>query len=146
MDKPVLYVIMFEDVPDMNPGKGMAQANHAGVKFCAEMYERGIKGKNEPIDRFFAEWMKEGYNFGTTCVVTTPAAEFITNMENIYGIDFYRIIGFGGMGVVEDTSYPYKTYYGKTFTMGIETCAYYFLIPSESEEVANYLKSLPLHQ
>jgi len=36
---PRLYIIMREDLQDMNPGKGMAQAAHAQAEMLAHMDE-----------------------------------------------------------------------------------------------------------
>jgi len=38
--KPALYLVMFKDVPDMNPGKAVAQGAHASMKVFLDYMER----------------------------------------------------------------------------------------------------------
>ena len=125
--KPTLYILMFKDVPDMNPGKGMAQASHASAKFVADNI-----GKDTP---YFDEWLNEGRGFGTTCVLSVSGS---TLYDNIRGGGF-------PINIIEDVTYPYKNWYGETFVMSIETCAYIFVTPLTPEHIAEYIKSLPLH-
>lgn len=130
--EPALYIIMFEDVPDMNPGKGMAQASHASALFVQQMSEA-------PADKYYSEWIRQGCGFGTTYVVFdtgTNWSEFITDCKHLLMEEY--------MGTVEDFTYPYRNWYGKKFVMVIETCAYLFVTPETPQKITDYVKKLEL--
>lgn len=125
MTEPRLYIIMREDLWDMTPGKGMAQAAHAQAEF--ETYLR----KNINILReVYFKWC-EDRKFGVTLVLTAPKNEW---MDIQYEVEHY--------GYVVDPSYPWRNYYGKTFTTSEETCMWVFAI---TEEEVGHMKQWLLH-
>lgn len=134
--EPRLYIIMREDLWDMNPGKGMAQAAHAQAEFDAyiERYVETHEGLNEFDEDLIpsvTQW-KERRTFGTTLVLSAP----LTDMGMItFNVKHY--------GYVEDPTYPYRNYYGKVFTLSAITCMWAFAI---NEEEMEYMKQSKLHQ
>jgi len=109
-----LYIIMREDLPDLNPGKGMAQAAHAQALFTQGM-----------LDHYdYEDWCgKDG--FGRTLVV-------IDTLENIKHVTDNVLDGHAG--IVVDPTYPYRNYHGNLFTTSTETCGWFFSTPYMREE------------
>lgn len=134
--EPRLYIVMREDLWDMNPGKGMAQAAHAQAEFDAYI-ERYVEN-NEGLDKFDKNLIpsvtlwKERRTFGTTLVLFMPLDDMglITFNVNHYGY-------------VTDPTYPYRNYYGKVFTRSEVTCMWVFV---NTEEEVEYMKQWRLHQ
>ena len=125
MTNPCLYIVMREDLWDLNPGKGMAQASHATSDF--ENYEPLTGGIWDSL----ATWC-EGRNFGTTIVLEAPINDF----ERIAEATQHN-------GVVTDPTYPYRNYYGKLFTCSAVTCMWVF---ATTDEEIEYMKQWRLHQ
>jgi hypothetical protein len=127
MTEPRLYIIMREDLWDMNPGKGMAQAAHAQADF--DTY-----AENHYTDDDFRSahirWC-EDRNFGTTLVLSAPSDTISLILESMpYA------------GIVVDPTYPYRNYYGKVFTSSEITCAWVF---ATTEEEIEFMKEWKLH-
>ena len=138
--EPRLYIIMREDLWDMNPGKGMAQAAHAQALFDqyeTEMQANAVHEKYQPEREFLdavSDW--RGVNdrcrgFGTTIVLSAPKSQW---MDISMGFEHY--------GYVEDPTYPYRNHYGQVFTSSEDTCMWAF---ATTEEEADYVKNIPLH-
>lgn len=133
---PRLYIVMREDLWDMNPGKGMAQAAHAQAEFDA--YVERYVDTHEGLNKFDADFVpavtawKERRTFGTTLVLSAPLDDMglITFNVNHYGY-------------VEDPTYPYRNYYGKMFTRKEFTCMWAFVY---TEEEIEYMKQFDLHR
>ena len=126
--EPRLYIIMREDLWDMNPGKGMAQAAHAQALF--DLYDHAHNGCLEA----YSEWRGDGENclgFGVTLVLTAPTSEW---MQISLGVEHY--------GYVNDPTYPYRNYYGKLFTSSEDTCMWVF---ATTEQEVEHMKQWPLH-
>ena len=128
--EPRLYIVMREDLWDMNPGKGMAQAAHAQSDFDAHLFPMSIPDAYEFKDAVSA-W-REDRSFGATLVLHEP----LDNMEQI-------LSNMPHSGVVTDPTYPYRNHYGKMFTSGELTCMWAF---AYTEEEINYMKQWKLHQ
>jgi len=124
---------MREDLPDMNPGKAMAQAAHAQSDFdefvnhqCGMEYK-----KNYELWNSVRSW-KDDRSFGTTLVLSaTKAAMQVISMNVLHH------------GMTIDPTYPWKNWYGKTFTSVEVTCMWAFTV--EAEEIS-YMQLYPLHQ
>ena len=126
--EPRLYIVMREDLWDMNPGKGMAQAAHAQADFdaCVE--------NNYTDDDFRSAHLQwcEDRNFGTTLVLSASSVDISLILESVpYA------------GVVVDPTYPYRNYYGKVFTSSEITCAWVFVTDEEGIED---MKQWKLHE
>lgn len=113
--EPTLYIIMRKDIPDMNPGKGMAQAAHADAEF-KEMAEKS----NKEVDRSMYEAWKGDRAFGRTIVLEGTEEEYshvVLEANNNHV----------PCGIVYDPTYPITNYYGYTYTVGMNTCAWVFV-------------------
>jgi peptidyl-tRNA hydrolase len=111
---PRLYIIMREDLQDMNPGKGMAQAAHAQADMLAYTVDRTV-GQADWHNALIA-WMGTDREFGTTLVLSAPKAEF----ENISKIARHS-------GYTTDPTYPWRNWYGKVFLSSEVTCMWAFV-------------------
>jgi hypothetical protein len=120
---PRLYIIMREDLPDMNPGKGMAQAAHAQADF--DFYAQ----KNEPEG--YRDWLGDR-SFGTTIVLSATK-------EQIFHI--VHIVKHSGVTV--DPTYPWRNWYGKLFTSSEITCAWAFVYRQDD---LDFMKQFELHR
>lgn len=130
MTESRLYIIMREDLWDMNPGKGMAQAAHAQAAF-EEYLGTAATSEIRGFWEAYHDW-SEDRGFGTTLVLSAPKSEW---MDIQSGVQHY--------GYVTDPSYPYRNYYGKSFTVSEDTCMWVFV--TTQEEIA-HMKQWPLHQ
>ena len=130
--EPRLYIVMREDLWDMNPGKGMAQAAHAQALFdafiedvCGPSYSQDDKLWDSVV-----KW-REYRGFGVTTVLSAPAIDIGLVLESMpYA------------GIVIDPTYPYRNHYGKVFTSSEITCAWVF---ATTEEEIEYMKQWKLH-
>lgn len=130
---PTLYILMREDLPDMNPGKAMAQAAHAQADFDAWV---DTLSPNDQMLWRIQEW-KEDRTFGRTLVLSADL-QFIESMMNK--------AGWFGVGMTVDPTYPWRNFYGKVFTTVEVTCAWCFACDLTPPDQIEFLKSLPLHQ
>ena len=126
--EPRLYIVMREDLWDMNPGKAMAQAAHAQADFGAYIYN-ALANDPECIEAF-NNWC-EDRNFGVTLVLSAPKSQ--------WGDIVWKA---QHSGIVTDPTYPYRNYYGKVFTRSEETCMWVF---ATTEEEIEYMKQWSLH-
>lgn len=127
--EPRLYIIMREDLWDMNPGKGMAQAAHAQALFSLAAHEY-----IDDLEKY-CQWRGDGpdcIGFGVTLVLSATADEIDAIVQRVR----YS-------GKVVDPTYPYRNWYGKCFTRKEVTCAWAF--PVNDEEV-EFLQLFPLHK
>ena len=128
--QPRLYIIMREDLWDMNPGKAMAQAAHAQADFDAQIEKEIPKLKPD------REVWREDRNFGTTIVLSGT----LDQLNNIVSkFDYFDVAA----GMTVDPTYPYRNYYGKVFTSEEVTCGWLF---AATQEQADLVAHLPLHQ
>ena len=130
---PRLYIIMREDIPDMNPGKGMAQAAHAQSDFdnyveesCGPGYKQG--------DVFWQDvtnW-REDRTFGVTLVLSATLAD-MHEIDN----------KLTHSGLTTDPTYPWRNSYGKLFLSNEVTCMWAF---ARTEDEIEFMKKYPLHK
>ena len=126
MIEPRLYIVMREDLWDLNPGKAVAQSAHAQALF--DLYDHGHNGCLEE----YCQWRGDGpdcLGFGVTLVLSAPMSE-------------WSKIPLKHFGVVEDPTYPYRNYYGKVFTRSEVTCMWAF---ATTEEDVEYMSQFKLH-
>jgi len=119
---------MREDLWDMNPGKGMAQAAHAQALFDAYDF-----AANYCLEEY-CQWRGDGpdcLGFGVTTVLSAPLNEW---MDISLGVQHY--------GYVADPTYPYRNHYGKMFTREEETCMWVF---ATTEKELEHMKRWKLH-
>jgi len=141
--EPTLYIIMRSDLPDCNPGKGMAAAAHAQADFNAYINQLGWKQTEaEDADRIkalsntledYRNWCNE-CNFGRTIVLS--ADKDTLNNISIYG---------NHSGKTLDPTYPWKNFYGELQITKEITCAWAFIgVSNENDSVL--VENLPLHK
>jgi hypothetical protein len=126
--EPKLYIIMREDLPDMNPGKAVAQGCHAQADFDAYT-------ENNYVDSDFREphlqWC-EHRNFGVTLVLSATKDQILQITQRIKH-----------SAVTVDPTYPWRNWYGKLFTSSEITCAWAFVYePSDLD----FMMQFELHQ
>jgi hypothetical protein len=128
--EPRPYLIMREDLWDMNPGKGMAQAAKAQADFSAHLFPMSIPDAHE----FMAavQLWREDRSFGTTLVLHE-------SMDTLSKIS----MNVAHWGFVTDPTYPYRNYYGKAFVRSEVTCMWVF---AYTEAELEYMKQWNLHK
>ena len=99
--KPYLYAIMRTDIPQMNPGKGMAQAMHL-QQVASQICEQGI------YRDIYDKWKRESRqgSFGTTIVLEGSSEDARKLQGNI--IEEYKNSAFDFIGFAQDDEYPMK--------------------------------------
>ena len=102
---PVLYILMRNDLPSLNFGKGMAQAAHAGnalvenINFLFTNKDR--LGVADYIQEMFSDWSSQtNQGFGTTIVLGCDIEKIYNIIKNI---DNYAILN----EIIVDPTYPY---------------------------------------
>lgn len=130
--EPKLYIIMRQDVPDMNPGKAMAQAAHAQAAFDKWIHllphdaeERGP----------YAQWLGDRA-FGTT-IVLHAEKEMLQERVEQYGVQHPYL--------VVDPTYPYTNWYGQLFVTSMITCWWFFIGNHSFQEEIDFYRSLEMH-
>jgi len=130
---PTLYLLLRTDLPDMNPGKGIAQGSHATDDFNA--WVRSLVNGPDDNSALLSEverW-KEDRNFGTVLVLEATLAE----MEEVV-----RTNEFAGLTV--DPTYPWRNHYGVLFLTKETTAGWCFMCNETKPSEA--LSSLRLHR
>jgi hypothetical protein len=125
--EPRLYIIMREDLWDMNPGKGMAQAAHAQADF-----DSYVNGRPEAEFYSAVQAWKEDRSFGTTLVLSATLKEMDDICDNV----MFR-------AMTTDPTYPYRNWYGKVFVREEITCMWAFVW---IDEEIDYMRKFKLHQ
>jgi len=134
--EPTLYIIMRSDLPDLNPGKGMAQAAHAQADFDARIAKIAkdidFPGHSElMID--YSDW-SEDRSFGRTIVLSATK-------EKIREIVVEGTLA----GTTIDPTYPWRNYYGEMFVTEEVTCGWIFVCDVFESDL-DRVKDLPLHK
>ena len=132
---PTLYCLMREDLQDLNPGKGMAQAMHAQADFD----EWVSKNPNSPFQSFIKEW-KEDRSFGRTLVLESTLRD-MDNLIMIYGAGITL-----PMGLTVDPTYPWRNFYGKVFLSEEVTCGWVFACELTPQPILDELRKFSLHK
>jgi len=127
MTDPRLYIVMREDIQDMNPGKAVAQGCHAQADFDTHVENRYT---DDDFRSAHLQWC-EDRNFGVTLVLSA-LWEQMCDIEDCVK----------HTGMVVDPTYPWRNYYGKTFTTAETTCMWAF--PTTEQEF-EYMRQFDLH-
>lgn len=131
---PTLYCLMREDLQDLNPGKGMAQAMHAQADFDQWVDDH----QASPFMPFIREW-KEDRSFGRTLVLESS----LDQMANITSIALGTDLP---VGMTIDPTYPWRNFYGKVFLNEEVTCAWVFACDLTPPQLLEDLRKLSLHR
>lgn len=119
---------MREDIQDMNPGKGMAQAAHAHADFDAYVEN---KYTNDEFREAHLTWC-EDRNFGVTLVLNATLAKMHEIRTHIEHSD-----------LTVDPTYPWRNWYGKVFTSEEVTAMWAFVW---KEDELEYMRQFDLHK
>lgn len=113
-DPMILYVLMRTDLLDPSPGKGMAQANHAGTQFM----KRAAGLTDHSFRIHFEEWFNAADGFGI-CVVLG-----VTHMQMITRTAIAQALGLCA-DTIHDPSYPMRD--GHIIQhLPVNTCSFVF--------------------
>lgn len=112
--KPTHFVLMRTDLPDYQPGKSMAQANHAGTAMVVDAIM-----KDHPHRKQFLTWLAEGGGGFGTCIV-----KGVTHREMRAALATAHHLGLIS-GPVVDPEYPIRDGDRVTFAR-VTTCGYVF--------------------
>lgn len=106
--KPFLYAIMPTDIPQMNPGKAMAQAMHL-QQVASKVIESG------PFSEKYVKWKEESSQkcFGTTIVLEGTSKEIELLCQTLENTGIFHCYCFGE---AVDDEYPMVNHYGEPFT------------------------------
>lgn len=109
----VCYLLMRQDMASLNPGKGHAQAHHAGTL----MLERSRDWDAEHRE-WLNTWIRQADGFGTVLCLGVSERTMIEALDIAQRIEAPH-------GVVTDPSYPLLD--GETLhLLPVPTCAYIF--------------------
>lgn len=131
---PTLYCLMREDLQDLNPGKGMAQAMHAQADFDQWVDDH----PGSEYMPYIAQW-KEDRSFGRTLVLEST-------LEQIGEITAIALGTNLPVGVTVDPTYPWRNFYGKVFLTSEVTCAWVFACDLTPPQLLEDLRKLSLHR
>lgn len=133
--EPTLYILMRSDIPDMNPGKAMAQAAHAQADFdtfiednCGPDYTQ-----ENTLLRNVCTW-KEDRSFGRTIVLEATREKMREVINNCT---------YGDHTI--DPTYPWRNYYDKMFVTQELTCSWVFICEANALDT-NLIADLELHK
>lgn len=100
---PVLYILMRNDLPSMNPGKAMAQASHASNAFVNYMrLDRCEEADAIECEDLCQMWQTQTpQGFGTVLVLSVDEEQMRA------AVQVSQAIGLRA-GIVNDPTYPYQ--------------------------------------
>ena len=129
VNDPRLYIMMRNDLVDLNPGKAMAQAAHAANQ---AIHESNNYRSNRLLTQYLKEWQDQAQGFGTTIVLSASKSQIQQIIPLAISEGYLADFTF-------DTSYD-------TITVNAMTCAYVFVAPyTEDYETEIQLRKLSLH-
>lgn len=130
----ILYIIMRTDLDSLNPGKAMAQANHAFGALKAAI--RSDSGRRRPRD--YINWQETtAQDFGTVIVLGGYAGDIQAALDRIKRQRSPVVSGW-----VHDPSYPVKDG-DTTHLIPLNTCAFVFGSKEECEDACGWFELHP---
>ncbi len=131
-DTLVLYILMRTDLESLNPGKAMAQANHA---FGALKHR--IRS-NIARQRDYIAWQETtDQDFGTVIVLGGIEGGIQAALDDIHRLKLPVVAGW-----VHDPSYPIRDG-DVTHTIPLNTCAFMFGTKAECEDACGWFELHP---
>lgn len=119
-----LYVLARLDIPDMNPGKAMAQVAHAAHDAENEiMHNEHVR--DDLLRTTWRSWAAEAGTFGTTIVLEATLRD-MQELELELDRTFPNWLPVYNRLVV-DPEYPYRNYYGDLHFMEAVTTMWAFV-------------------
>lgn len=128
MNRPVLYILMRNDLESLNAGKAVAQGAHAANQFTHEFETSLVR-----MQKAYLEWLDSCIGFGTTITLSVNEIQLGNAFERAYHAGFPA-------SIIHDPTYPIKD--GKTVHhVPLDTCGYVF---GMSDELIYILGDFPL--
>ena len=138
---PVLYHVVRLDIPQLNPGKAVAQGMHGQsmVSETVNYIKRHNLSDSMHIADMYDKWILEGEGFGTTIVLEATKDDWVKFYSDMDAeTDQQKFI----VETVIDKTYPMTNHYGEYFTAEMVTGWSVF---AHSPEVLAFMKkSFPL--
>lgn len=130
-NKPVLYVLMRTDLASMNPGKAMAQSNHAYGAVKKHIL------KNIALQPAYLEWMSQTrQEFGTTIVLGGSEGDIQKAITWTYKyVDASKCV----VGWVHDPTYPLVDG-DVVHLIPLNTCAYLFGMKEDIDYAVSHME------
>ena len=100
---PVLYVIVRNDIPSMNPGKAEAHSGHAASKFVYD----AMKGKSKPGNSRFKKWVEAADGFGTQINLNGSIEDIICIEDYLDDVNSFHVPHDIETARVVDPTYPF---------------------------------------
>jgi len=145
MTRPVLYIIMRNDLDSMNMGKGIAQGSHASNAFVKNFYRTMQENSANPsaeyesLNASFHQWENETpQGFGTVLVLEAKMGDILFAI---------RTCQEGGYlaEIVNDPTYPIKDG-DVVHHLNLDSCAYVFVPDFETDvDARKALSTFNLH-
>lgn len=129
----VLYILMRNDLDSLNPGKAMAQANHAYGALKQRVRS------HLPMQTAYIAWMDQTrQEFGTTITLAAGFAQIDDVLGRAERFFSKSIIA----GWVHDPTYPVKD--GRVIHLiPLNTCGFVFCTKAEGEDLLGHLELHP---
>ena len=139
MSKPVLYILMRNDMDSLNPGKAMAQAAHAANFFQTCMEDENYGVNNLQTYALYEDWKSTTLqSFGTTIVLAVNSFK-----ELEYHCEYCRKVPTTVCRLVFDPTYPVTD--GKvTHSVPVITCGFIFG-DKDNLKICGAMKGLELY-
>lgn len=129
----VLYILMRNDLDSMNPGKAMAQANHAYGALKQRVRS------HLPMQPAYLAWMDQTpQEFGTTIVLTAHPRQVNDVLARADRFFKKEVIA----GWVHDPTYPIKDG-RRTHLIPLDTCGFVFCTKEHGEDLLSHLELHP---
>lgn len=98
--EPVLYLLMRNDLPSLNPGKLAAQAAHVANAFAGDVAEQ-INQADEWLHKLYAHWHTQTLQHCGTTIVLAVGEEFLLHLKGLRTKETQIF-----SGIFHDPSYP----------------------------------------
>ena len=138
---PYFYVIVPDEIPDLTGPKMAAQATHAQAKVS----KAGLVFGDDRQKALYAEWEKQGSNFGTAIILIYRGnfGSLREEMENAY--KQHPIVSNDIYTEVLDPTYPIMNTMGRIYTESRETCIGVLVDKDEDLLINRFLRTLDLY-
>jgi len=131
-DTLVLYILMRTDLDSLNPGKAMAQANHAFGALKNRIHSNLMRQKD------YIAWQRTtAQDFGTVIVLGGDEGGIQAALDDIHRLNLPVVAGW-----VHDPTYPIRD--GEIIhTIPLNTCAFVFGTRAECEDACGWFELHP---
>jgi peptidyl-tRNA hydrolase len=135
--KPVLWILMRDDLASLNAGKAVAQGAHAANLAVAEAKRRAYGLGDTAALELLDAWEAEGGGFGTTIVLSIGSHEDLIATVEFAAHELHLMAG-----ITHDPTYPLRD--GRvTHLIPLDTCGWVFAHRDEIEDTLDGLSLMP---